>query len=301
LAVTKRRCDIIFLIDIRLNSEKQKSAVHDIEKKLFLLGYKMYANAKHSSRGVGILIHKNIKNEKFVIHNEKTDLEGNYILLDVTIHGKRYTIGAVYGPNYDDQLSTYNKLKRACNELHNENVILGGDFNATWDNSRVNSNIDVVNMNALPSVIRTNKVRELAEEIGLIEPYRFLNPNKKEYTYIPSAVNNMNRSRIDFFLVSNNLVPNITNCEIPHSLTSTLFDHKQIFVTLGKKKYKWKPIIKDSILKDKDLQFHVQACIMETYLHHCRLNAQFTIEAKDRMLVDIGRINSILRTINTRE
>jgi hypothetical protein len=156
-------------------------------------------------------------------------------------------------------------------------------------------------MNALPSVIRTNKVRELAEEIGLIEPYRFLNPNKKEYTYIPSAVNNMNRSRIDFFLVSNNLVPNITNCEIPHSLTSTLFDHKQIFVTLGKKKYKWKPIIKDSILKDKDLQFHVQACIMETYLHHCRLNAQFTIEAKDRMLVDIGRINSILRTINTRE
>jgi exonuclease III len=155
---------------------------------------------------VGILIHKNILEGQFTIHTERFDENGNFLLLDLTMGNSRYTIGTIYGPNHDDQTNFYDELKIVCEELRNRKIILGGDFNATWDNGRINSNIDVVNMVALPSIARTEKIREISEQLNLVEPYRLLNPNKKDYTYIPSALNNMNRSRLDFFLVSNELM-----------------------------------------------------------------------------------------------
>jgi hypothetical protein len=54
LAITKKCCDVIFLSDLRLNSSLQKSAVHDIEKKFLLQGYKLFHNSVSSIRGVGI-------------------------------------------------------------------------------------------------------------------------------------------------------------------------------------------------------------------------------------------------------
>jgi exonuclease III len=217
---------------------------------------------------VGILVHKNIYGTNFNLIGQETDEEGNYLLLNIEMDSIKYTIGTVYGPNHDDQLITYTRLRNACLKINNRNVILGGDFNATWDESRVNSNIDVVNMVDIPSRIRTVRLKEIADEIGLTDPFRILYPNKKEYTYIPSALNNMNRSRIDFFLISRHLIANIASCEIPHSLCSTFFDHKQIFLTLGSIKKQVKNVIKDAILKDVETQFHVQTSIMETYLQH---------------------------------
>jgi hypothetical protein len=68
--VTKRRCDIIFLSDLRLNSSLQKSGVHDVEKQFQLQGYKLFHNSVSSVRGVGILVHKNIRDGNFIIHGD---------------------------------------------------------------------------------------------------------------------------------------------------------------------------------------------------------------------------------------
>jgi exonuclease III len=58
LAIVKKGEDIIFLSDLRLNSDAQVHAVHDLEKKVNNLGYTLKHNSKNSSRGVGILIKK---------------------------------------------------------------------------------------------------------------------------------------------------------------------------------------------------------------------------------------------------
>ena len=47
--------------------------------------------------------------------------------------------------------------------LCNENIILGGDWNATWDNSRVEKNLDTLNMVDIPSLIRSNTIIKMAE------------------------------------------------------------------------------------------------------------------------------------------
>jgi hypothetical protein len=58
LATVGLGSDIIFLSDIRLNSNKQCVACKEITKRFYLLGYRFIHNSPFSNRGVGILIKK---------------------------------------------------------------------------------------------------------------------------------------------------------------------------------------------------------------------------------------------------
>ena len=58
-----------------------------------------FSSFTNSSRGVMILINNNFE---FKVEGVKTDKNGNYILLDITIQGKRITLVNIYGPNEDN-------------------------------------------------------------------------------------------------------------------------------------------------------------------------------------------------------
>ena len=133
-------------------------------------------------------------------------------------------------------MAFFDTLKQSIKDIRNDNVIIGGDWNATWDNAGVNLNIDIVNMANIPSKRRTDKLRQLCTELKLLDPYRIFFPTQKEYTFIPSAVGLLNRSRLDFFIISENVLLRTSSCNIPHSLTSTVFDHKPVSLSTKRKK-----------------------------------------------------------------
>ena len=197
------------------------------------------------------------------VHGTKTDAGDNFILLDVVIRGVRFTLGSVYGPNEDD-LPFFDNLKDCLNSFNNDNIIIGGDWNTTWDNSAVNLNIDVVNMVNIPSKRKSDKLRLICAELNLCDPYRIFHPTRREYTFIPSAIGMLNRSRLDFFVISEGIVYKISNCTIPHSLTSTVFDHKPIFMSTNSKKFPNKQQINDVILDDPDLLYHIKISVIDS-------------------------------------
>jgi hypothetical protein len=86
LSVTCEKDDVIFLSDIRLNSNKQISAVNDIRKRFAFRGYDMFINSKISSRGVGILISKKLP---YQVHRECIDNNCNSIILDISIQSPK--------------------------------------------------------------------------------------------------------------------------------------------------------------------------------------------------------------------
>jgi hypothetical protein len=45
----------------------------------------------------------------------------------------------------------FENLEKKIKDIGNGTVILGGDWNATWDPSPINNNIDVINMQNIPS------------------------------------------------------------------------------------------------------------------------------------------------------
>ena len=229
LSITKCKSDIIFLSDTRLNTDKQKSAVENVTKKLDFIGYDFYHNSRDSLRGTAILIKKKLNHS---LIGEEHCVYGNFLLLKIKISDYSMVIGSIYGPNTNENIGILDNLQLKLNSLkENCNIILGGDWNCTWDTSDAINNIDVLNMAAIPSRRRSEKLKEICNLNKLTDPFRTLYPNKNEYSYIPAVRELTNRSRLDFFLISDTLINKVTECEIAPSLSSVVFDHKKIHLT----------------------------------------------------------------------
>jgi exonuclease III len=143
--------DVVFLSDTKLNTEANPHALNDIEKKLFNLNYLIFHNSKGSSRGVAIIIKKDIFKS---VLNSIQDANNNFLLLKVELVHGVVLLGTVYGPNNNDA-QFFADLEAGIRNSACESVILAGDWNATWDPRPVNENIDVINMVAIPSQQRS--------------------------------------------------------------------------------------------------------------------------------------------------
>jgi exonuclease III len=194
---------VIFLSDIMANSLKQVAATLDITKRLSFRGYTFIHNSMGNSRGVGLLLSNKLK---FTIHDEFRDPNGNILLLNISIQGARITIGSIYSPNNDDQ-NFFTTISDICLHYGNRLIVIGGDWNTTVDNRPARSNIYTLNMVNIPSKNRSKWLKEMCNVLKLSDPYRHFYPDRLEYTYIPNAVANTNRSRLDFFVISDTPLP----------------------------------------------------------------------------------------------
>jgi exonuclease III len=291
IAVTGTHADIILLSDIRLNFLVQQAAVNDIKKKLEFSGYDFWFNSPFASRGVGVAVKKT---HGLVPKTKHTDRTGNIIALELIRKNDAeekivLSVVSIYGPN-DNNAEFYSDLDTILNNLNRNTILVGGDWNSTWDPSPPETNIDCINMRSIPSLNRTNRVLRIAEKYNLLEPYRYFFPNRKDFTYIPNAAENVNRSRLDYFLVSKNLSKNLSDTGIITEKLSKLFDHKTAFLDLGSKFKKVdRNRISDSILKNNIVELVVSITVKECYLNNADHNAvpRYTINT---LKSEIGRI-----------
>jgi exonuclease III len=223
--ITKLGSDIILLSDIRLGNKNLVSCADEL-KKLFSTNlydsYDLYYNSTRSKRGVGMLIKKSLS---IAVQDQRTDSEENFILLKTSVKGENLIIGSVYGPNNDDP-RFFDKLKANINLLSNNTgtpVLLGGDWNCTYSVDPVEVNIDIYNMRALPNRGHSVILNQLCDELDLIDPFRLLHYNKIDFTYAPRSAALVNKSRIDFFLISGSLSRAVNSCNISPALQNKLF------------------------------------------------------------------------------
>ena len=174
-----------------------------------------------------------------------------------------------------------------------ETFILGGDWNRTWD-----TNIDVLDMAAIPSKLRSEKLKKMCETLKITDPYQVLYPNKLEYTYIPAALHHTNRSRIDFFCVLTVVINNIQNWTINNALSSTNFDHKGILLDFRKKVNFIKNMqIRNSNIKNELVRASALAAAVKCYIHHSLIDEILTLQKKTDTLRIVGSIYSSLERI----
>ena len=133
-----------------------------------------FSSFKSNSRGVAILFNKNFE---YKVHRYISDLNRNYLLLDITVEDNRLTLVSVYAPNNDDPLFFENVLKK-IEELGNEQVIWCGDFNLVIDPASDYCNYKLVNNKNAP-----NKLIEIIQENYFIDSFRDLQPSLKRYTW----------------------------------------------------------------------------------------------------------------------
>jgi exonuclease III len=191
----------------------------------------------------------------------KDDNENVYIL-DIEINGLRYGIGAIYGPNNTSR-EFYRFIKNTLQDLNSSgvrNIVLGGDWNTTFDRRPVVDNIDTFQMAGLPNPKNSELLEQLCRSFSLHDPYRVLFPTRKDYTYSPFGTIRLNRSRLDFFIISDSLINCISSCSIADSLSCKLFDHKQVHLVLYQQQRMQKgPLrLSNTYLNEKLLDFSVE-------------------------------------------
>jgi exonuclease III len=163
------------------------------------------------------------------------DPDQNIIALKIKINGNIYVIVSIYGPNGSCPVF-FRNLDTYLNALVNKSVagiIVGGDWNTVLNSSPVNENIDLCNMLTFPNHPQNSKLTSFAEKWKLFDPFRIKNPMSREFSYAPFGTLRKNRSRLDFFFISESLIPALNTAEIQPGRLCRLFDHAVITTNLG--------------------------------------------------------------------
>ena len=293
--ITKLKSDVILLSDIRLCNRNLVSLSLDCEKVFRTNPYGSFTfhhQSSRSKRGVGILINNKIT---FSVLATEADPEDNFLLLRIILRGKTVILGSIYGPN-DYNPDFFQRLRVALTNLGPWPVILGGDWNCTFSNEPIATNIDCLNMISVPNIRHSNLVADLCADFNLTDPYRLFYPARKDFSFIPRSAAQLNRSRIDFFLISSDLFLSASACDISPGVQCSLFDHKAILLDFNVKKTitGCNPSISRTIVNDPDLDIVIHLAVSECYVVHISEDAWLP-NGRGHLLAEIGRLRVLFR------
>ena len=231
--------DILLIQEIKTQDE---NFPYDEFKKI---GFTSNVFGQKSYNGVAIISKIDIKNIKKDLIKDNLK-QSRVITGEIKFKEKKIELINIYVPNgnpIDTDKYQYKKdwLKKFVDSVKkklvkNTNLIIAGDFNIIPEEEDVYDFKRYEN-DALGKLEIRKKFRELLN-LGFEDIYRFKNKNKQEFTYWDYFAGSWQKNygmRIDHFLVSNNLIENITSININKKPRSKVkpSDHTPIELTIS--------------------------------------------------------------------
>ena len=208
-----------------------------------------------NSTGVGILVNPNFT---YTIIENKNIVEGRMQSLKICINEQNLLLLNIYAPN--NTSDNYNFLTRIEDFIiinDSETLIVGGDFNTVID---INS--DKKNGNTSNNKRNRDKINSILQNNDINDIWRILNPSNRQYTWHSNSKPTI-FCRLDYFLVSSNLVNMITQCKITTGFRS---DHSLVYFNLlidtqsrGPGFFK----LNNSVILEQDYQNKIKQSIQE--------------------------------------
>uniref|UniRef100_A0A671UG02 exodeoxyribonuclease III n=1 Tax=Sparus aurata TaxID=8175 RepID=A0A671UG02_SPAAU len=163
-------------------------------------GQVIHACYNNYARGVLILIHRTIPLQ---IVKTIQDPGGRYVIVQCNILSMTWNLVSIYGPNEDNP----SFFKNIFLELSTMNgfFLLGGDFNCA-----LNPTIDRSTGRDTGKTQTRESLKQFIEDLNLVDVWRERNLDKKHYSCYSSTFKS--HSRIDYFIVSRELLPKISEC-----------------------------------------------------------------------------------------
>ena len=204
------------------------------------IGYGSYIYGQKSYNGVAIISKLKLSNINIDFIKDELN-QARIITGEIFLRKKKIDLINIYVPNgnpIDTQKYDYKKnwLEKFINSIKkrlkkNSNILIAGDFNIIPDEIDVHDFKKYEN-DALGRLEIRKKFRELIN-LGFKDIYRLINKKKQEYTFWDYFAGSWQKNygmRIDHFLLSNNLINNVSSVNInkkPRSKTKPS-DHTPI-------------------------------------------------------------------------
>lgn len=202
--------------------------------------------------------------------------EGNFIISNIMKYS--ITLVNLYGPKRDNP-NSYSELSDKINDFFDTDfIIMCGDWNVVQDYQ-----LDCFNYLRENNPKNKIEIEKIKSKFNLVDPWRIKNPNVRKYTW--SRKNPVKQARLDFFLVSEELLSIIDNV---HILPGYRTDHSIIELDITINDFKkgkgfWR--FNNSLLKNKDFVTNVKKIIKETDNEY-RIN-ESTLEIPDNLFLDV--------------
>ncbi len=161
--------------------------------------------------------------------SHETDNSGRLVILEVNVDQSHYILVNLYATNNKQQNNIFFgnielKLMQIKNKFPDAKIIWGGNFNCVHN--------DLLDRWP-PKEDSMCEIKNVCLRLGLIDIWRYKNPNQISYTW--SNKDQSKQSRIDYFLISDALEMYVQSVSIE---TSILTDHKGIAIYINVYVYK---------------------------------------------------------------
>lgn len=220
--VVKRRKLLSMLkkdkVHVALLQETHLTDLEHLKLRRDWVGQVFFASYNSKSRGVAILIHKHLP---FTLDKIVQDKEGRFVIITGFLHGQQIMIGSVYAPNSYES-SFYSRLLAEISAVCPPHAVLGGDFNCG-----LARDLDYKPAKNFPLSKISHATMELCTDLGLLDAWRVINPQEKDFTFFSHPHHSF--SRIDYIFVSRLTLDQIKTCSIN---TCSLSDHSSVTVEL---------------------------------------------------------------------
>ena len=241
----KKNPDLLIVVDTRIAKNIENTVKEEWG------GQVLFSSFDSQSRGVALFIKKDLP---IKILDKFSDDNGNLLSVLIEFENKRLLIEGIYGPNQDCPEFYENEVFQKIQIWNPSHSIFVGDWNIAID-----QNLDTLNyQNVGNPNARLELIRKISEH-NLIDIYRDLNPTEKKFTWKQWGSHKF--ARLDYFLVSDSLLPYISKASISPSCFS---DHSPIELEVDFSKFSrgrgfWK--FNNSLIKDSEYLELIQKVI----------------------------------------
>ena len=214
----KKNADILILVDTRLSPEVENEVKAEWGGQIF------FSSFSSQSRGVAIFIRKNLPVK---VLDSFSDQAGNISSILVEIEDKKILFEGIYGPNTDDPSFYSENVFKRIQDWNPGFAIYAGDWNIVQ-----NPELDTRGYQNVNNPRARQELISKINELDLIDVFRNLNPTAKQFTW--KQWGNSKFARLDYFFVSNSLLPFVKKVEI---LSKCYSDHNPICLELDFSKF----------------------------------------------------------------
>lgn len=277
-----------FKTDIAFLQETHLITKDNLRLRASWVGQCFHSNFSNKARGVAILFHKKVQ---FSPNKIITDSQGRFLIVTGSLHNIAVALVNLYAPNWDDE-AFVTKVVSALPDLNTHQLILGGDLNFAVDPSLDRSS----NRQSSPSKM-AKAFTSFTEQIGGVDPWRFLNPDKKQFSFYSPVHTSF--SRIDYFFIDRNFLPAVTHTEYTAIVIS---DHAPLlldlsFKLLQKTRPPWR--LSGALLNDKAFKTIISIAIDDFLLNNNSDSISPSLLWETMKVVIRGEIISYSASLNT--
>ena len=195
----QQKTDIVLLQETHFTHE-----IAETIRQEFIEWKVLHSYGGSNNKGCSIFIRNSVNH---VLLSQYNDQNGRYNLINIEIKNNTYTLLNIYAFNNKKDRHTYfSEITNLINDCSEGIVIMGGDFN------EVLSETDRISRSRDKNIKISKSLEELIRNQKLVDIWRLNNPEKNHFTW--RRKNNIEKSRIDFWLIDENITPLVYSTDI---------------------------------------------------------------------------------------